>query len=72
MVDVAGQLLALLEHGAVEQLADLLQGAVEVVPLQQLAALLGDPAGEVVEARLVAAAAAQELPHRALGASSRP
>ncbi len=51
MVDVAGQLLALLEHGVVEQLPDLLQGAVEVVPLQQLAAALGDPAGEVVEAR---------------------
>ena len=65
-VDVAGQLLALLEHGVVEQLADLLQRAVEVVPLEQLAAPLGHPAGQVVEAGLVAAAAAQELPHRAL------
>ena len=51
MVDVAGQLLALLEHGVVEELADLLHGAVEAVPLQQLAAPLGDPAGQVVEAR---------------------
>ena len=50
---VAGQLLALLEHGLVEQLLDLLQRAVEVVLLEQLAAPLGDPAGQVVEARLV-------------------
>ena len=51
---------------AVEQLADLLERAVEVVPLQQLAAPLGDPAGQVVEAGLVAAAPAQELAHRPL------
>ena len=51
----------------VEQLADLLEGAVEVVPLGQLAPLLGDPAGQVVEAALVLAAAAQELAHRPLG-----
>ena len=50
----------------VEQLADLLQRAVEVVPLEQLAAPLGDPAGQVVEPGLVATAAAQELPHRPL------
>ena len=52
---VAGELLALLEHGLVEQLLDLLQGAVEVVPLGELAPLLGDPAGEVVEAGLARA-----------------
>ena len=40
----------LLEHGAVEQLAHLLEGAVEVVPLQQLAASLGDLPREVVDA----------------------
>ena len=45
---------------------DLLQRAVEVVPLQQLAAPLGHPAGQVVETGLVPPAAAQELPHRAL------
>ena len=50
----------------VEELLDLLERAVEVVLLQQLAAPLGDPAGQVVEAALVAAAAAQELAHRAL------
>ena len=63
---VAGQLLALLEQRVVEQLLDLLEGAVEVVALQQVAAPLGHPAGEVVEAGLVLAAAAQELPHRPL------
>ena len=51
-VDVAGELLALLEHRVVEQLAHLLERAVEVVPLQQLAPLLRHPAGEVVEAGL--------------------
>jgi hypothetical protein len=66
-VDVARELLALLEHRLVEKLADLVEGAVEVVPLQQLAPPLGHPAGEVVEAALVATAPAQELPHRALG-----
>ena len=67
-VDVAGQLLAFVEHGPVEQLADLLQRAVEVVALGQLATLLGDPAGQVVEAALVRAAASQELAHRPLRA----
>ena len=66
--DVAGQLLALLEHRGVEQLADLLQGAVEVVLGQQLAAALGDPPGQVVEALAVAGPAAQQLAQRALGA----
>ncbi len=51
----------------VEELADLLQRAVEVVPLEQLAAPLGDPAGQVVQAGLVATAPAEELPHRPLG-----
>ena len=41
VVEVAGELLALLEHRAVEQLPHLAQGAVEGVPLQQLLALLG-------------------------------
>ena len=50
----------------VEQLPDLLQRAIQVVALQQLAAPLGDPAGQVVEAGLVAAAAAEELAHRPL------
>ena len=68
MVDVAGQLLTLGQHRLVEELADLLQGAVEVVALEQLAPPLGHPAGQVVEPGLVAAAAAQELLHRALGA----
>ena len=66
MVDVAGQLLALLQHRVVEELADLLHGAVEAVAAQHLAAPLGDPAGQVVEALLVLAAAAQELAHRPL------
>ena len=65
-VDVAGELLALLEYGVVEQLAHLLERAVEVVPLQQLAPLLGDPAGEVVEAGLALPAPPQELAHRPL------
>ena len=67
-LDVAGELLALLEHGPVEQLAHLLQRAVELVVAQQVAPPLGDPAGQVVETGLVASAAAQELPHRPLGA----
>ena len=71
IVDVAGQLLALLEDGVVEQLPDLLEGAVEVVPLEQLAPALGDPPGQVVEAGLVAAAPAEELPHRPLGRVAR-
>ena len=55
----------------VEQLADLLHGAVEAVLAQQLAALRRDLAGEVVETALVLAAAAQELAHRALGRVAR-
>ena len=51
----------------VEQLLHLVEGAVEVVPAQQVATTLRHPAGEVVETGLVAAAAAQELVHRALG-----
>src|SRR4029079_6351600 len=64
-VDVAGQLLALVEHRPVEQLAGLLEGAGEVVALCELAPLLGDAAGQVVETALILAAAAQELAHRA-------
>ncbi|CAB4712892.1 unannotated protein [freshwater metagenome] len=70
-LDVARQLLALLEQRAVEELADLLEGAVEVVLLQQLPTPLGHPAREVVEARAVLAATAQELPHRAIGRIAR-
>ena len=44
-LDVAGELLALLEHRPVEQLADLLQRAVEVVLSQQVATPLGHPGG---------------------------
>ena len=47
---------------------DLLEGAVEVVLRGQLAALLHDPAGEVVQSGAVLVAPAQELPHGALGA----
>ncbi len=68
---VPSQLLALLEDRAVQQLTHLLQGAVEVVPLEQLAAPLGHPPGQLVEAGLARATAAQELPHRPLGAVPR-
>ena len=51
----------------VEQLPDLLHGAVEAVLAQQLAALGRHLTGEVVETALVLATAAQELAHRALG-----
>ena len=64
---VASQLAALGEHGLVQQLADLLHGAVEVVLAQDVTAPLGDLACQVVEAALVLAAAAQELAHGALG-----
>ncbi len=66
-VDIARQLLALLEDRPVEQLLDLLQRAVEVVSLGQLASSLRDPTRQVVETGLVPAAAPQELPHRPLG-----
>ena len=67
VVEVAGQLLALGEHGAVEQLADLLEGAVESVPVEQVAPPPLDEPSQVVEAPLLAATAAQELPHRPRG-----
>ena len=66
-VDVTGQLLALLEHRSVEELLDLLHRAVEVVLAEQLTTLVGDLAGQVVEAALVLPATTQELAHRALG-----
>ncbi len=66
-IDVARELAALGQHGPVEQLLDLGQGAVELVPLHQVAALLGDAAREVVEASLVGAAASEELAQGALG-----
>lgn len=64
---VTRQLAALLRDGLVQQLADLLERAVEVVLARQLAATLGDTAGEVVEPGLVTTTTAEELPHRALG-----
>jgi hypothetical protein len=70
-VDVAGQLLAFLEHGVVEQLANLLERAVEAVPLEQLLALPGDLTGQLVEPLLVAATPAEELLHRTLGRVAR-
>ena len=65
-VDVPGQLLALLEHGSVQQLADLAEGAVETVLLEQLTPQLVDLAGEVVQTRLTTAAAPEELAQRVL------
>jgi len=66
-VGVARQLAPFGEHGLVEQLLDLLQGAVEVVLARQLTSTLRDPARQVVEAALVSPAAPQELPDGALG-----
>jgi hypothetical protein len=62
---VPRELTALGEDRFVEELADLRERAVEVVLARQLTALLGDTAGEVVEAALVTPTAAEELPHRA-------
>ena len=66
-VDVARQLLALGQDRPVEELLDLLQGAVQVVLPGQLLAALGDPPRQLVQPGLVPTAAPQELPHRPLG-----
>ena len=70
-VDVADEVLALLEHGVVEELADLLQRAVEPVTAHQFCAPLAHSSRQVVETLLIAGAAAQVLAHRALGRGSR-
>ena len=70
-VDVARQLLALGQDRPVEELLDLLEGAVEVVLLGQLLAAFGDPPRQLVQAGLVPSAAPQELAHRPLGRVAR-
>ena len=65
-LDVARQLLALVEHRPVEELADLLHGPVQVVLAEQLAALVRYLTGEVVQAALGLSATTQELAHGAL------
>ena len=67
VVEVAGQLLALGEQRTVQQLPDLLEGAIQPVPVEQFPAAPLHLAGQVVETALFAAAAAQELPHRRRG-----
>ena len=67
VVEVAGQLLALGEHGVVEQLPDLLEGAAELVLLEQLAPALRHLPGQLVEADPRLGALPQQLAHRPLG-----
>ena len=69
--DVAGQLASFGRDGLVQELAHLTERAVEVVALQDLAAPLGHPSGQVVEPCLVVAATSQELLHRPLGRVAR-
>ena len=70
-VDIVGEPLALFEHGVVEELANLLQRAVEPVTAHQFGAPLAHASRQVVETLLVAGAAAQVLAHRALGRGAR-
>ena len=65
VVERAGQLLAFGQHRLVEQLLDLLQGAVEVVARQQLSATTVGLGGELVGAAHVLGAAPQQLRQRA-------
>ena len=59
--DVAGQLLALLQHGGLQQLLDLVQRPVQLVPAQEVLPPLPHAAGEFVQPFPVPAAAAQVL-----------
>ena len=64
VVERAGQLLALGQHRLVEQLLDLLQGAVKVVALQQLPATTIGFGGQFVGAAHVLGATAHQLGQR--------
>ena len=66
VVQIAGQLLAFGQHRLIEQLAYLVQRAVEAMALQQLLPLLGDPASQLIQTGPIPITAAQELLHRAL------
>ena len=67
VVEVAGELLALGEHGLVEEPADLLEGAAEGVLLEELPAPCGDLPGEVVEPGARRRSAPEQLAHGPLG-----
>ena len=64
VVERAGQLLALGQHRLVEQLLDLLQGAVKVIALQQLPAPAVRLGGQPVCAAHVSGAAPHQLGER--------
>ncbi len=63
---LAGQLLAFIQDAAVKKLSNLGHGAIEIVLAQQLLALRSDPAGQVVEPRLLPTATTEEFTHGAL------
>lgn len=65
VVQRTGQGLALLEDRRVQQLAHLLQGAVEILVLQQFPPTTVRPRGEIVQAAHVLRPATQHLLHRA-------
>ena len=67
VVEVSGELLALGEHGLVEQAAHLVERAAERVLLQQLAPALRHLPGQLVEADPGCRALAQQLAHGPLG-----
>lgn len=67
VVEGPGQFFAFLEHGAIEKLAHLLEGAVEVGAVEQLPSTPIRLRGKLVEATHTVVTAAQQLPQGALG-----